>query len=268
LKPAAFEYRAPRSLDEALQLIDANREAKLLAGGQSLVPVLNFRLATPPLLVDLNRIGSLAGIAQEDGALVIGAMTRNRAIEKSDLVRRANPLLHAAMPYIAHAQIRNRGTIGGSLSHADPAAELPAVCVACDAELTIARKGDTRRVRAREFFKGFFTTALEPNDILVSIRFPAWRGKRRHGFVELSRRHGDFAIVGVALTVERGKADIAIFGAEDVPRLFAAETIAEATPRSVAARCNPRSDHHASAEYRSELIEVLTRRALQQAAAT
>src|SRR5256885_1534426 len=116
LKPAAFDYRAPHSLDEALRLIDANREAKLLAGGQSLVPVLNFRLASPPLLVDLNRIGALAGISRQvDGGLVIGAMTRNRLIEKSDVVRRANPLLHAVMPCIAHAQIRNRGTIGGSL---------------------------------------------------------------------------------------------------------------------------------------------------------
>jgi CO/xanthine dehydrogenase FAD-binding subunit len=267
VKPAAFQYRAPATLDEALALLQSNGEAKLLAGGQSLVPVLNFRLASPPLLIDLNRIGALAGISQQpDGSLAIGAMTRNRAIEKSEVVRRANPLLHAAMPYIAHAQIRNRGTIGGSLAHADPAAELPAVCVACDAELSIARHGGaTKTVRAVEFFKGFFTTALEPNDILVSIRFPAWPASRRHGFVELSRRHGDFAIVGVAVTVENDKANIAIFGAEDVPRLFRGETTGKDTAKSVAARCKPRSDHHASAEYRSELIEVLTQRALQQA---
>ena len=268
MKPAAFQYRAPATLDEALDLLRNNDEAKLLAGGQSLVPVLNFRLASPPLLIDLNRIAALAGISQEaDGSLVIGAMTRNRAIEKSESVRRANPLLHAAMPYIAHAQIRNRGTIGGSLAHADPAAELPAICVACDAELSLARKGRaTRTVRAAEFFKGFFTTALEPDDILVSIRFPAWPAGRRHGFVELSRRHGDFAIVGVAVTVENDTASIAIFGAEDTPRLFRNEKIDEETTKAVAARCKPRSDHHASAEYRSELIEVLTRRALLQAA--
>ena len=263
MKPAAFEYRAPRSLDEALHLIDTNREAKLLAGGQSLVPVLNFRLASPPLLIDLNRIGALAGIREEaDGALVIGAMTRHRAIEKSQLVRRANPLLSAAMPHIAHAQIRNRGTIGGSLAHADPAAELPAVCVACDAEMLIRHASGTRRVPARQFFRGFFTTALEPNEILASIRFPAWPAHRRHGFVELARRRGDFAIVGVALTAEGGKADIAIFGAEEVPRLFAGERVTPDTPGSIAARCAPRSDHHASADYRRELIEVLTRRAL------
>jgi len=269
LKPAAFDYRAPRSLDEALQLIDANREAKLLAGGQSLVPVLNFRLASPPLLVDLNRIAALAGIRQEaDGSLVIGAMTRNRAIEKSEAVRRANPLLHAAMPHIAHAQIRNRGTIGGSLAHADPAAELPAVCVACDAELSVERKGAARTVRAKDFFRGFLTTALAPNEVLTSIRFPAWPAGRRHGFVELSRRLGDFAIVGVALTAENGKADVVIFGVEDVPRFFPGETIRAETPASIAARCRPRADHHASAEYRGELIEVLTRRALEQAGAS
>ena len=267
MKPAAFDYRAPGSLDEALRLIDTHREAKLLAGGQSLVPVLNFRLASPPLLVDLNRIGALAGITREpDGSLRIGAMTRHRAVEKSDVVRQANPLLHAAMPYIAHAQIRNRGTIGGSLAHADPAAELPAICVACDAELTIARKGGTRVVRAGEFFKSFFTTALEPTDILVSIRFPAWPAHRRHGFVELARRHGDFALVGVAVTVEGKQARIVVFGAEDVPRLFL-EAISAETPARVRERCTPRGDHHASAEYRSELIEVLTRRALEQAAA-
>ena len=267
MKPAAFDYRAPRTLEEALQLVDANREAKVLAGGQSLVPVLNFRLAAPPLLVDLNRIGSLAGIAQlADGGIEIGAMTRTRDIERSEAVQRANPLLHAAIPYIAHAQIRNRGTIGGSLSHADPAAELPAVCVACDAEFTVARKGARRTIRAREFFRGLFTTALEANDILVSIRFPAWPPKRRHGFVEVSRRHGDFAIVGIALVMEEGRADIAVFGAEDAPRLYRG-VVDEETPKRVASACTPRGDHHASAEYRAELIEVLARRALLQAGA-
>jgi carbon-monoxide dehydrogenase medium subunit len=209
-------------------------------------------------------------------------MTRNRALEQSDLVRRANPLLHAAMPHIAHAQIRNRGTIGGSVSHADPAAELPAVCVVCDARLTIARAGSERTVSAGEFFKGFFTTALEPSDILTTIRFPAWPAGRRAGFVEISRRHGDFAIVGVAVSLDLDKggrctdARIGVFGAEDVPKLMIesaqalrghvpdAKTIAEAA-RLAAARSSARSDHHASAEYRTELVEVLTRRALEQA---
>jgi aerobic carbon-monoxide dehydrogenase medium subunit len=271
VKPAAFAYRAPASVEEALALLEGNPDAKLLAGGQSLVPVLNFRLASPPLLVDLNRIGSLAGIREEaDGTLVIGAMTRHRAIEKSALVRRANPLLSAAMPFIAHAQIRNRGTMGGSLAHADPAAELPAVCLACDAELVIQSERGMRRVAAKDFFVGFFTTALEPAEVLVSIRFPAWPAHRRPGFAELSRRHGDFALVGVALTVDvkEGRCErarIALFGAEDAPRLVNADVPLHA--RAIAAAASPRADHHASAAYRRELIEVLTRRALEQAIA-
>jgi CO/xanthine dehydrogenase FAD-binding subunit len=284
VRPAAFDYRSPATLDEALAVLEANADtAKLLAGGQSLVPVLNFRLASPALLIDLNRVAALAGIRQDaDGGLVVGAMTRNRALEKSELVRRANPLLHAAMPHIAHAQIRNRGTIGGSLSHADPAAELPAVCVACDARLTIARRSGERTVSAAEFFKGFFTTALHPQDILTAIRFPAWPAGRRAGFLELSRRHGDFAIVGVALWLDLDAAGrcadarIAVFGAEDVPKLMTesaqallgklpdSKAIAEAA-HIAAARTAARSDLHASAEYRTELVEVLTRRALEQA---
>jgi aerobic carbon-monoxide dehydrogenase medium subunit len=286
MKPAAFDYRAPQSLNEALAMLDAHAAtAKLLAGGQSLLPVLNFRLASPALLIDLNRIPTLAGIREDaDGSLVIGAMTRNRALERSELVRRANPLLHAAMPYIAHAQIRNRGTLGGSLSHADPAAELPAVCLACDARISITNKIRTRTVAAADFFTGFFSTALEPNEILTEVRFAAWPAARRAGFVELSRRHGDFALVGVALTMDLdatgrcNDARIAVFGAEDGPKLMGesaqalrghvpdAKVIAEAA-RLAAARTVARADHHASAEYRTELVEVLTRRALQQALA-
>jgi CO/xanthine dehydrogenase FAD-binding subunit len=286
VKPAAFEYRAPTSLQEALSVLDANAaSAKLLAGGQSLVPVLNFRLASPALLIDLGRVAALAGIQQtSDGSLGVGAMTRHRALEKSELVRRANPLLSGAMPHIAHAAIRNRGTIGGSLSHADPAAELPAVCVACDARLTLANRAGERTVAAGEFFSGFFTTALQPNDILTSIRFPAWPAGRRAGFMELSMRHGDFALVGVALTLDVDPAGrctdarIAVFGAEDVPKLMVesaavlrgnrvdARRMAEAA-RIAAARTAARGDHHASAQYRTELVEVLTRRALQQAMA-
>ena len=283
MKPAAFAYRAPASVEEALALLEANREAKLLAGGQSLVPVLNFRLASPPLLIDLNRIAALAGVREAaDGTLAIGAMTRHRAIETSELVRRANPLLAAAMPYVAHAQIRNRGTIGGSLAHADPAAELPAVCLACDAQMLIRHTRGTRRVAAHEFFTGFFSTALTGAEVLVEVRFPAWPPERRAGFAEVSRRHGDFALAGVALTadVKDGRCErarIALFGAEDLPRLARADMllqqpldakrIAEAA-RAVAAGSQPRADHHASAEYRRELVEVLVRRALEQALAS
>lgn len=268
MKPAAFDYRAPTSVDEALALLQAHAgEAKLLAGGQSLVPVLNFRLAAPALLIDLNRISALAGIREEpDGALVIGAMTRNREIEKSALVRTRNALLHAAMPYIAHAQIRNRGTIGGSLAHADPAAELPAVCVACEASMTIIGPRGERTVPAAEFFKGLFTTAVEPDELLTAVRFPAWPAARRAAFLEVSRRHGDFAIVGVAALVDGRTARLAVFGAEDAPRLFVFDGKSPAEAGRLAAKeVSPRSDHHASREYRRELVEVLTRRALEQA---
>lgn len=262
MRPAAFDYRAPRSVPEALELLRANPDAKLLAGGQSLVPVLNFRLAAPPLLIDLNRIAALAGIREDaEGGLAIGAMTRNRDIEKSELVRRRNPLLHAAMPYIAHAPIRNRGTIGGSLAHADPAAELPAVCVACEATMTLAGSRGERVVAASDFFRGLFTTALEADEILTAVRFPAWRA-RGFAFLEVSRRHGDFAIVGVAAVDDR----VVIFGAEDAPRLFALGGKSPADAARLAAKeIEPRSDHHASADYRRELVEVLTRRALTQA---
>jgi carbon-monoxide dehydrogenase medium subunit len=284
LKPYAFDYRAPTSLQEALTLLDTHAaDAKLLAGGQSLVPVLNFRLASPALLIDLNRIDSLAGIRQEaDGGLTIGAMTRTRALETSELVPRASPLMHAAIPHIAHVQIRNRGTIGGSLSHADPSAELPAVCLAAGAEFTLASVRGERTVAAREFFPSLFTTALAPNEILTRIRLPAWPHGRRSAFLEVTRRRGDFAMVGVALTVDTdgagrcSDARIVVFGAEDTPRLLdeSAQALRGRTPdanrvheaaRLARARIVARADHHASAEYRSELVEVLTRRALEQA---
>src|SRR5512134_387367 len=159
MKPAAFDYRAPESLDEVLELLAANPEAKLLAGGQSLVPILNFRLAAPPLLVDLRRIPVLAGVAFEpDGALTVGAMTRHRAFENDARLRSAQPLAAAAAPYIAHVAIRNRGTIGGSLCHADPAAEWPAVALACGAQMTITGSGGARIVAADAFVTGLFET--------------------------------------------------------------------------------------------------------------
>jgi carbon-monoxide dehydrogenase medium subunit len=169
------------------------------------------------------------------------------------------------MPHIAHAQIRNRGTVGGSLAHADPAAELPAVCVACEARMTIAGPRGEREVAATEFFKGLFSTALEQDELLKEVRFPAWPAGRRHAFLEVSRRHGDFAIVGVATLVDGPAARVVVFGAEDTPRRFVFKSTSPAeAARSVAKEIAPRSDHHASAEYRRELVEVLTRRALSQ----
>jgi CO/xanthine dehydrogenase FAD-binding subunit len=265
VKPAPFDYRAPRSVPEAIALLAAHADtAKLLAGGQSLVPVLNFRLASPALLIDLNRIPELAGISEtQQGGLEIGAMTRNREIEKSQVVQRRNPLLHEAMPFIAHAQIRNRGTIGGSLAHADPAAELPAIALACAAELCLQGPKGKRTLPAADFFQGLFTTALGPDEILTAVRFPAWPAGRRHAFLEVSRRHGDFAIVGVAALVDGEEARVAIFGAEDMPRLMRGSV--SALPGIAKETVQPRGDHHASAEYRRELVEVLTRRAMEKA---
>lgn len=265
MKPAPFEYRAPRSVPEAIALLARHADtAKLLAGGQSLVPVMNFRLASPGLLIDLNRIPALQGISEtREGGLAIGAMTRGRAVEQSELVRRRNPLLHEAMPFVAHAQIRNRGTIGGSLAHADPAAELPAIALVCGAELSLQGPEGERTLSAADFFQGLFATALRPDEILTSVRFPAWPAGRRHAFLEVSRRRGDFAIVGVATLVDRDEARMAIFGAEDTPRLIQGATCA--LPRMARETVRPRGDHHASAEYRRELVEVLTRRSLEKA---
>ncbi|MEN3297806.1 MAG: aerobic carbon-monoxide dehydrogenase medium subunit [Burkholderiales bacterium] len=285
MKPPAFNYAAPVTLEAALALLDANGDgAKLLAGGQSLVPVLNLRLASPSLLIDLSRIPEISGIERlDDGSLVVGAMTRHRVLEHSTLVQATHPLIHAATAYIAHVQIRNRGTIGGSLCHADPAAEWAAICVACEAEMTLASRSGTRIVAAADFSLGVYTTALAEQEILAKIRFPAWPAGRRWGFQELSRRHGDFAIVGVACLLDLDaqqrctRARIVVFGAGDTPTvvsqaamplvgdLIGPAAISEAA-RVARAHTETRSDHHASAEYRSELVEVLTRRALLQAA--
>ena len=285
MKPPAFEYAAPSTLEEALALLDADLDgAKLLAGGQSLVPVLNLRLASPSLVIDLNRISGLSGLEwSDDGALLAGAMTRHRDFEVSDVVRQTHPLLSKAMSYVAHVPIRNRGTIGGSLCHADPAAEWPALCLACEAEMTIIGSTGPRTVSAEQFSLGVYMTALAPNEILASVRFPPWPRSRRWGFQELSRRRGDFAIVGVACLLDLDAhercswARVVVFGAGDV-----ATVVSNAAERLVGNRIDPqsiraassaaraqvetRSDHHASAEYRSELVEVLTRRALLQAA--
>jgi carbon-monoxide dehydrogenase medium subunit len=208
-------------------------------------------------------------------------MTRHRVFERDARVRAAQPLAAAAVPHIAHVAIRNRGTLGGSLCHADPAAEWPAVALACGATMTIAGPGGTRTVGAEDFFTGLFETAVGAGEILTAVRFPAWPARRRHGFVEVARRHGDFAIVGVAATVdvdEQGAvaaARIAVFGAADTPMLAEeavltvvgrrGEEAAREAGRLARAGLAPRADHHASAEYRAELVEVLVRRALGQA---
>src|SRR5262252_2883184 len=202
MKPPRFDYLAPSCLDEALGILDRHRDqAKVLAGGQSLVPLLNFRLARPAYLVDLNEIAGLDDIRMDGDHLVIGAMARQRAVETSSLVRAHCPLLAEAMPEIGHVQIRNRGTFGGSVAHADPASELPAVIAALDGELVVTSTRGQRVLKPDAFFVSYFTTALEPSDLLGSVRLPVVPPRTGTAFIEMSRRHGDFALVGVAATV-------------------------------------------------------------------
>lgn len=283
MKPAPFEYVRPASLDEAIDLLDAGEGgAKVLAGGQSLIPAMNFRLAQPALLVDLADLEELVGIRRrDDGGLWIGAMTRQRTVERSDLVREVAPLVAAAMPWVAHPQIRNRGTFGGSLAHADPAAELPAVIAALDATMVVRGPDGVRRVPAREFFLGLFTTALEPGELLVAVELPARAEGARHAFEELARRHGDFALAGVAVSLAMPgngavtEAAVALLGVDDVPVLSPAagqlvgrtpdaEAIA-AVAEETAAALDPPGDIHATPEYRRHLAGVLVRRALERA---
>ncbi|MHB8312668.1 MAG: FAD binding domain-containing protein [Candidatus Dormibacteria bacterium] len=280
MKPPPFAYRAPESLGEALSLLaEHGDEAKVLAGGQSLVPLLNLRLARPALLVDLARVPGLAGVDQRAGGLALGSMARERTLERSELVRRLAPLLSAALPFIGHPAIRSQGTLGGSLAHADPAAELPAVAAALDAEMVAVSAGrGERTVAAKDFFSGYLSTALEPDEILTEVRIPPFPSGMGVSFMEVARRHGDFAMVGVAAAVrlEAGniaEARLALTGVADAPvrAVDAERSLLGAAPdavsfagaaQAVAQRLAPRSDLHGSADYRREVAGALVRRAL------
>jgi carbon-monoxide dehydrogenase medium subunit len=284
LKPPRFDYLAPATVDEALAILGQHAEqAKLLAGGQSLVPLLNFRLARPARLVDLNEIAALDGIRVEGGRLRIGALTRQRAVETSALVREQCPLLAEAMPQIGHVQIRNRGTVGGSLAHADPAAELPAVVAALDGELVLRSARGERLLKPEAFFVSYFTTAADPTEMLVEVRLPVSGARTGSAFMEVSRRHGDFALVGVAATVTVDEAGVctgsavALTGVGPTPVVAreAAGALVGARPTPgalddaalrVSSVVRPETDLHASREYRRHLAGVLARRALAVAA--
>jgi carbon-monoxide dehydrogenase medium subunit len=201
MKAPAFDYVAPASLSEALAALAQHGEAaKLVAGGQSLVPALNLRLLAPEILIDLKGVAELRGVTVEDGRLRLGAMTRHVELERSPVIREHAPLLAEAIRHVAHPAIRTRGTIGGNLAHADPASELPACAVALGAEMVIAGQGGERRVAASDFFEGVYATALGPDEILVAVELPAPPAGQRHAFLELARRMGDYALVGVACT--------------------------------------------------------------------
>jgi carbon-monoxide dehydrogenase medium subunit/6-hydroxypseudooxynicotine dehydrogenase subunit alpha len=285
MKPSAFEYHRPTQVHEALDLLTEHGEdAKLLAGGQSLVPLLNFRLAAPPRLIDCNRLGELDYIRREHGSLRIGALTRQAVLERSPLVQRHWPVLHEAVSWVAHPQIRNRGTVGGSVAHADPAAELPVVFAALDARFHVRSKGAQRVVDAKDFFITHLTTELEPHEMLTEIEVPGLPDGCGWAFEEFSRRHGDFALGGAAVVLaarEDGscrEARIALLAAADTPvRASAAEqlligsqldqaTAAEAA-RTATASIEPTGDIHGDSAYRRQLIEALVQRALLNAAA-
>jgi CO/xanthine dehydrogenase FAD-binding subunit len=285
MKPAPFKYYAPTTVSEALaHLAQHGYDAKVLAGGQSLVPTMNFRLNQPAVLVDLNNVSELFYVRPGDGGGVrLGAMSRHCQVEHSELVAQRAPLVHETMPRVAHPQIRNRGTFGGSLAHADPAAELAAVSVALGARFRLRKQARERWVAAQDFFIGPFTTVLEPDELLVEIDLPAMQPHSGWSFKEVTRRHNDFAIVGVGTTVtldDAGRCQQArmVFlsvGAGPVPATQAAKTLQGQvlTPELIQAAAetaaskdvDPSNDIHATADYRRQLVRVLARRTLTQA---
>jgi aerobic carbon-monoxide dehydrogenase medium subunit len=283
MKLPQFEYSCPEKLADAVALLAAHGgEAKLLAGGQSLVPILAFRLAAPSLIVDLRKLDELRRIGIATDGITLGAMVRWREILDNAELRRAHPLLAAAIGHVAHYQIRNRGTVGGSLAHADPAAELPCIAVTCEAEIAVLGASGTRIIAAADFFRGLLTTALRPDELIRDIRLPPWPPRRRFGFAEFARRSGDFALAGAAVFYDPDhegntrNVHVGVIGAADRPvRLKSAEdalngravdeqTIAAAAAASAAA--NPPDDIHASGAYRRVLLGTMVERALKSAA--
>jgi CO/xanthine dehydrogenase FAD-binding subunit len=286
MKPPPFEFFAAESLEEALEVLAVHGDnAKALAGGQSLIPLLNFRLARPAVLVDLNRIHELGRLTPlPTGGIAVGAMARQRDAERSSLISQRAPLLTEAMPYVAHPQIRNRGTIGGSIAHADPAAELPAIALALDAKLCIrSREREERWVDASDFFLGPLTTVLAPDELLTEIELPPMPGNAGWGFVEVARRHGDYALMGVAAVValepagECSHVRVTYVNAGGTPmRGWAPEQLLvgqrpdveifhAAADAAAASDIDPMGDVHATPAYRRHLARVLTVRALEKA---
>jgi carbon-monoxide dehydrogenase medium subunit len=270
VKPAPFRYHRPQSLGEALRLLgEFGADAKLIAGGQSLGPMMNMRLVQPAELIDLNALSGLDGIRELPDALEIGALARHHAVASSALVRRCCPLLADAAQSIGHYAIRTRGTLGGSLAHADPAAQLPLVAATLGAEIAVAGPRGERRIPAGGFFVALMTTALAPDEIVVAVRFPRAPPGQRHAYLQFSRRHGDFALVAVAATLNPRELRIGIGGAEDKPVVLidpaaGARPDPAAVARKVRDAVNPSEDPRVPAVYRRELVEVLTRRALER----
>jgi aerobic carbon-monoxide dehydrogenase medium subunit len=280
MKPPPFLYARPDSLGAAIELVGQyGDDAKVLAGGQSLLPLLNFRLSRPSVIVDLALVDELSSIDWDDGSLTVGSMVRQRTIETLPSVREACSLLTKALQFVGHVQIRNRGTLGGSLAHADPAAELPAASVALGADVCAVSARGTRWIPSRDFFEGPLMTALESDEIVTRIRFPP-TGKARTAFVEITRRGGDFAVAGVAAVVGGGRDPVALAASGVGPRpirLSNAEAVlagAELEPNAVeeaaaaaAREVDPVTDVHADADYRRDAVSALVKRALNGASA-
>ena len=284
MKLPRFEYHSPDTIDEVLALLaEHGDEAKVMAGGQSLVPLLAMRLARPTHVVDVNRVGGMSEISEQSDAIAFGALVRERAAERSSVVDDRLPLLAEALPYIGHVAIRSRGTIGGTVAHADASAEIPCVLAALEGSVVARSARGERTIAAEDFFQGHFTTALDDDECVVEVRFPTANGSGGYAFQEVARRHGDFALVGVAATLALGDdgrvtdSRIALMGVADVPfraRTAEAELVgAEPTPQTLAAVAQtatadltPGSDVHGSAAYRRHLAAVTVRRTLTTAA--
>jgi aerobic carbon-monoxide dehydrogenase medium subunit len=284
MKLPPFEYACPTSISEAVALLASHDgEAKPLAGGQSLVPMMAFRVASPALIVDLRKLSELRQIKITQDGVTLGAMVRWRDILDDARLATAHPLLVAAIEHVAHYQIRNRGTVGGSMAHADPAAEMPGIAVACEAKIAVIGKSGSRVIEAADFFEGPLMTALKADEIITEIRLPAWPAKRRFGFQEFARRRGDFAMAAAALFYDEdgGKAKnahVGAIGVADTPlRLSAVEQVLNGNAiddaiiakaeAAASASVDPADDIHASGAYRKALVGVMVERALKSAAA-
>ena len=281
MKPAPFDYQAPATLQEAVSILASDPNAVAIAGGQSLMPLLAFRLATPSLLVDLRRLPGLDTVRIGDDDVHLGAMVRWRDVEADQRLAMAHPLLREAVGHVAHYQIRNRGTVGGSLAHADPAAELPGIAVACDGQITLAGKSGSRTVPAGEFFTGPLSTLRRTDELITELRLPPWPAARRWAFQEFARREGDFAIAGVLLFYDERQGavsnpHIAVIGACQRPHrlshtesLLGGRAIDDALIRqasqAAAAEVDPPDDLHADAAYRRGIVATLVERALRAA---
>jgi len=264
MKPAPFRYEAPRSVDAALTLL--GEDAKVLAGGQSLVPIMNFRLARPATLVDVNRLDELAYLRKRDGALHIGALTRHATLERSGMVARGWPLLRQAVRQVAHPPIRARGTVGGSCAHGDPTAELPVALAALDARFHLRSRAGERSLGAAEFFVSHLTTALRDDELLIEIEVPPLPAAARTAFVEHARTHGDWAIAGAAVVLAPGHAAIALLGAAPTP-VRAAEAEAALLAGGGAAEAARVAGARPDGDWRAALTTALVRRALEEAGA-